>query len=137
MSRPRKKVGGPAVTSKTAAPVVDHHYSAETRQVVPDTRIASRQVNWWAVHLFVQPVLDRVGEYPIVGTPEWCQLPDDDRRKIAAVFDAAQHFALRADTEQEARADASAAIAASTDWAKVAAEVHQLRNSNRVERVVA
>ncbi len=79
----------------------------------------SQQVAWWPVHEFVAPVLARIGSWPMVGTPEWCALPDDDRRKIAAVFDAARHWALRVDMSQEARAEASKAISAATDWTTV------------------
>ncbi|WP_085107861.1 DUF2742 domain-containing protein [Mycolicibacillus trivialis] len=137
MSRARKEEGGPAVTSKTATPVVAIHHNAKAGQVVEDTRIASRQLSWWSVHEWVQPFLDAAGDYPWPGTPAWCELADDDRRKWAGLLDFAQHHALRVDTAQQAHADASGAIAASTNWAMVATEVHRRRSSNRIEREVA
>ncbi len=53
----------------------------------------------------------------MVGSPAWCALPDDDPRKIAAVYDAAQHWALRVEGCQQAMADAGSEISAATDWA--------------------
>lgn len=80
---------------------------------------ASRTVDWWAVHEFVQPFLDSVGTWPTVGTLEWCALPKNDMRRWAAMLDAAQHHALRIDTAQAAMAEAGHAISATTDWAEV------------------
>ena len=87
--------------------------------------MSAASVSFWSVHEFVAPVLARVGNYPTIGTPEWCALPDDDRRKIAAVFDAAQHWALRLETSQEAHAQASRDIAAAVDWSALAREINQ------------
>lgn len=81
--------------------------------------MSARSVSWWSVHEFVTGVTDGVGEYPVAGTPEWCDLDDDDDRKLAAVLDAGQHHALRMETAQEALADASRAVAASCDWSEV------------------
>ena len=61
-------------------------------------------VSWWSVHEYVERLLTDTGSWPMVGTPEWCDLADDDPRKRAAVFDAAQHFALRVETSQAAMA---------------------------------
>ncbi len=91
-----------------------------------DTRaIASQQASWWSVHEFVSAVLDQVDGWPMVGTPAWCSLAHDDPRKWAALLDAAQHWALRLETCQEARADASKAVAAAVDWAWVSREINQ------------
>lgn len=87
----------------------------------PPPPIMSRAVNWWTVHEFVAPVLARVGPVPLAGSVEWQQLADDDPKKIAALFDAARHHALRVDMAQEAVAKATHAIAASGDWSGVAA----------------
>ena len=46
--------------------------------------------------------------------------------KIAALLDAAQHWALRLETCQEARCDASREISDAVDWSAVAREVKQL-----------
>lgn len=81
---------------------------------------ASRQVSWWAVHEFVAPKLEQVGDWPAAGTPEWCALENRNPVKWAAVLDAAQHWALRIDTEQEARAQAAKDIAAGENWAAIA-----------------
>lgn len=81
---------------------------------------SSQQVSWWSVHEYVQPVLHRIGSYPMVGTPAWCALADDDPRKLAAIFDAAQHWALRLEVSQEAMANASREVSAAFDWKAIA-----------------
>jgi hypothetical protein len=86
--------------------------------------VSSQQVNWWEVHEFVAPVLKRAGPLPIVGSPGWCALPDTDPRKVAALFDAAQHWALRVETCQTAECEASQAISAAADWSAVARYIH-------------
>ena len=63
----------------------------------------SQQVSFWSVHEWVQPYLDDAESRPTVGTPEWCDLDDTDPRKVAALFDAAQHWALRVETCQQPR----------------------------------
>ena len=82
----------------------------------------SRQVDWWSVHTHVQPLLVRVGSWPMAGTPTWASLDDGDPAKLAALYDAAQHHALRVDAAQTALADASRAIASAADWAGIAQE---------------
>jgi hypothetical protein len=93
--------------------------------IVPPTAdiavITSRQVSWWSVHEFVAGRLEVIGSWPMVGTPEWCALPDDDPRKLAALFDAARHWALRVETCQQAEADASHDISAAVDWSAIGA----------------
>ncbi|OBI90964.1 hypothetical protein A9X00_18230 [Mycobacterium sp. 1245805.9] len=61
-----------------------------------------------------------VRTFPMVGIPAWCALSDTDPVKLAAVFDAASHWALRLETCQQSRAEASQAISAALDWAAVA-----------------
>jgi hypothetical protein len=85
--------------------------------------IASQQCNWWAVHEWVQPLLDAAGDYPAAGTPAWEALPDDDRRKWAACLDAAQHHALRIEIAQAAMTQASHAISSAVDWKAAAVEM--------------
>ncbi|HUH70030.1 MAG TPA: DUF2742 domain-containing protein [Mycobacterium sp.] len=85
--------------------------------------MGSAQVSWWDVHDFVAPVLARAGEWPIVGTPEWCAMPVDHPAKIAAVFDAARHWALRVETCQTALAEASRAVSAAEDWSGIANQI--------------
>jgi uncharacterized protein DUF2742 len=78
--------------------------------------IESQQVSWWSVYKHVQPVLKMAGEWPMAGTPAWCALDNDDPAKVAALYDAARHWALRVETFQEARCEASRAISAAADW---------------------
>ena len=53
----------------------------------------------------------------MAGTPAWCALDDTDPVKLAALLDAAQHWALRVETCQTAECEASHAISAAFDWA--------------------
>jgi hypothetical protein len=70
----------------------------------------------------------------MAGTPEWCALPDDDARKIAAIYDAARHHALRVESSQAARAEASRDISGAADWPAIATEVFQRRSSAYIPR---
>jgi hypothetical protein len=88
----------------------------------------SSAVSWWSVHEYVTPLLDEVGSWPMAGTPEWVALDDDDPHKLAALFDAAQHHALRVETCQQACAEASQAVSASADWRAIATEIFQRRS---------
>jgi hypothetical protein len=90
-------------------------------------------VSWFAVHEYVE-ALSLAGDHPIAGTPDWCALPDDDPRKLAAVLDAGRRDALRIETEQQERAQASRDIAASTDWAAVARSISRGRGGAYVPR---
>ena len=87
----------------------------------------ARTVDWWAVHQFVAEFLNRIESWPLAGTLEWQRLTDDDARKWASLLDAAQHHALRMETAQDARAEASKAVAAAVDWPAVASEITQRR----------
>jgi hypothetical protein len=87
--------------------------------------VSSGQVSWWSVHEFVAPVLSSVESWPMVGTPEWCALDDADPVKVAALFDAAQHWALRVETCQQAHCDASREISGAVDWSALAREINQ------------
>ena len=88
--------------------------------------VYSQQVSWWDVHTFVEPLFTAVNNaWPLVGTPEWCQRDDRDPAKWAALLDAAQHWALRLETCQAARAEGSRAIASAAGWSTVAREVQQ------------
>lgn len=86
-------------------------------------RLESRQVAWFEAHEFKERIAGHVGERPVAGTPSWCALPDDDVRKVAALFDAGVLWCLATDTEQEQLASASRDIADATDWPKVASEM--------------
>lgn len=96
--------------------------TAATADTAEFTVIGSRQVAWWEVHAHVAPLLARVGSWPTAGTPAWCALDDNDPAKLAALLDAAQHWALRLETCQQAACDASRAVSAAEDWAALAWE---------------
>ncbi|CAN3128575.1 DUF2742 domain-containing protein [Mycobacterium sp. smrl_JER01] len=80
--------------------------------------LASQQVSWSDVHAFVLPKLTQVGDWPMVGSPAWCELDDRDRVKWASVLDAGQHWALRVEYLQQVECEASHEISAAVDWAK-------------------
>jgi hypothetical protein len=90
--------------------------------------IASQQVSFWSVHEFVQKYLNTAGHYPPAGTPAWCELADGDRRKWAALLDAAQHHALRVETAQEQQAQASHDVSAAADWSRIAQYIRDERD---------
>ena len=88
--------------------------------------MSAQSVSWWSVHEFVAARTAGV-RFPIAGTPAWCDLDEDDPAKLAAVLDAGQHHALRMETAQETRAEASKAVAACADWPTVAHGVARRR----------
>ncbi len=102
------------------------------------TTTESRMVAWWPVHEFIAAAVAGVDDLPTAGTPAWCVLADGDPRKLLAVAVAGEHHALRMEIAQEARAEASKAIAAAVDWPAAAREVQQLdaarRSGARIER---
>lgn len=93
--------------------------------------MSAQSVSWWSVHEYVTRLNATISEWPLAGTPAWCDLPDYDPRKLAAVLDAGQHHALRVEVAQESRADASKAISAAADWHGISQEISQIRNFRR------
>lgn len=96
---------------------------------MPD--LTSSQVNWLTVRRFILPLLEKVDDWPMLGTPAWCRMAPGDLRKWAALLDGAQHWALRIDSIQEAKCEASRAISAAplftnsgdpVDWSAIARE---------------
>jgi hypothetical protein len=87
--------------------------------------VSSGQVNWWDVHEYVEPMLRRTGSWPMLGTPAWCALDDDDPRKIAALLDAAQHWALRVETCQLAECAAARAVSSAGSWSAISDAIRQ------------
>lgn len=85
--------------------------------------ISAQQVNWWTVQAYVAPLLETVDQWPTVGTPEWCAI-DGGPVKLAAIYDAARHWALRLDALQEARAEAGRAISGSISWSSLSHEIY-------------
>lgn len=92
---------------------------------------ASRAVAWWPVHEFMAALLAQANDLPLAGTPAWCSLSDGDPRKLLALAAAGEHHVLRVEMAQEALADASKAIAASTDWYALA---HAMRRNELARR---
>ncbi|WP_370499769.1 DUF2742 domain-containing protein [Mycolicibacterium sp. jd] len=82
--------------------------------------LASQQVSWSEVHGFVLPKLQKAGDWPMAGSPAWCELEDRDPVKWASLLDAAQHWVLRIEGLQQAECAASHAISASEDWSRIA-----------------
>jgi hypothetical protein len=89
--------------------------------------MSSAAVSFWSVHEHVTEFLESVGTWPMLGSVEWRNLDADHPAKLAAIFDAAQHWALRIEMAQEARAEASRAISDAADWASIGREIQQLR----------
>lgn len=79
------------------------------------------------MHEFVQPHIEAMGPFPVAGTVAWQLLSATDPRKWAALLDAAQHYALRLDIDQEAAIAAGQAISRSQDWGSVASKMRQRR----------
>jgi hypothetical protein len=90
--------------------------------------LASRTVDWWEVHLFVERTITKVTSWPMVGTLAWQRLDDRDPAKWAAVLAAGVHHALRLELAQDAMAEASQDISAAADWPALAQ--HHLTRSN-------
>lgn len=87
------------------------------------TGTESRAVSWWPVHEFITALVAQANTLPVAGTPSWCAMDDADPRKLLALAVAGEHHVLRMETAQEARAEASKAIAALAEWPKIAAEI--------------
>lgn len=107
------------------APEANHDPSTAATDFADLTR--SRSVAWWPVHEYVTRLTDRVDSWPMAGTPAWCELTDEDPRKLAAVLDAGQHHALRVEVAQEAAAEASKTISAAVDWRAMAQDISRRR----------
>lgn len=104
-----------------------HHRSYSPASSLPAQRSVSSQVRWWDFHEWVQPYLDAARDWPMVGSQAWFDLPDGDPRKWAAVLSAAEHWALRVETCQEARCEASHDVSAAENWFDIAQQIRQRR----------
>jgi Protein of unknown function (DUF2742) len=111
------------------APSSRKRTASARRAAATANHTASKAVSWWSVHEWVAPLLDNLDWWPLVGTPEWVALPDRHPAKIAAVYDAARHWALRVETGQEAVAEASQAISAAVDWEALAGRMRRGRGA--------
>jgi len=85
----------------------------------------SQQVSWWETHLFLKELVAHYSALPLAGTPCWCALDDSDPRKLISLAVEGEHHVLRKETAQEARANASNAVAGSADWSAIARKVNQ------------
>jgi hypothetical protein len=130
-----KKCRPEPVASEAAYVRTGDQASTDAVSISRPSIISSRQVSWWWVHEYVAATLVTVGTWPMVGTPAWCALDDHDPVKIAALFDAAQHHALRVETAQQARCDASRDIADAEDWSAISNEI-RVRNEVYIPRRV-
>lgn len=93
--------------------------TTETRPLTGAGSPASQQVSWWSTHTFITELVANVNNLPVAGTPAWCALSDTDPAKLIALAVAGEHHVLRVETAQEALAEASRAVAASTNWSTV------------------
>lgn len=99
--------------------------------------LASQQVSWSDVHSFVLRRLQTVGDWPMAGSPAWCDLSDCDRVKWASLLDAAQHWVLRVEYFQQVEADASSDISAAESWSTVARQVQRRREIDALRAIDA
>jgi Protein of unknown function (DUF2742) len=141
---PEKPPGGASAAPPTRAHWDDTgppNHGSPVKDWATQTIAASQQVSWWSVHEHVAPVLASVQSWPMVGTPAWCALPDSDPAKWAALLSAAEHWALRVETCQQALADAGSEISAHADWSSIAQRIRTVREFYAarpwIKRVVA
>ncbi|MGH3628099.1 MAG: DUF2742 domain-containing protein [Mycobacterium sp.] len=113
----KRRNPGTSARATSTTPIASSQSNGHRRQ------LESQQVSWWSVHEFVDAVLNQVNDWPMLGTPAWCSLTHDDPRKWCALLDAAQHWALRIETSQEARAEASRAVSGAVDWDAVGRQI--------------
>jgi hypothetical protein len=108
-------------------------FSANTNQST-----ASQAVSWYPVLEFWQAAVAQAncGPLPWPGTPSWCAMSDGDPRKLLALAGFGVHWALRVETAQVARADASRAISRAADWPAISQKIRQRQDSNRIPRAV-
>lgn len=75
----------------------------------------------------VATLLARFTSLPLPGTPSWCALPDSDPAKMASLLAVARYWAFDAACRQEAKAEASEAIAGAAPWGRIGQELQQRR----------
>ncbi|OBK12970.1 hypothetical protein A5637_20670 [Mycolicibacterium fortuitum] len=101
---------------------------------------ASRQVAWFEVYSFaarfaVNHDLDLLASYEMIpGTPQWCQLADDDARKLMALVLGGVREALANDTRQEHIADAGKKICTAANWSALAQRIRNGRGDSYIPR---
>jgi hypothetical protein len=124
------------VTQTTSTPALTRTDSRFQCNGIGRQCVSSRQVSWWSVHQWVAERLADLDDWPMAGTPEWCELDDTDPRKVAALFDGAQHWSLRVETCQQQLAEASHDVSQGADWSSIADEMRR-RHKVYIPRAVA
>lgn len=86
------------------------------------------EVSWEPVHTFVGRLLAGRHTTIIAGTPEWCELPDEDPAKLVALITAGSRWALEAELEEldrrrNAAKHAAIEVATALDWTRVAKRI--------------
>lgn len=101
----------------------------------------SRQVSWFETFRYAEGFAAHHGlaldPHLIAGTPRWCELRDDDARKLLALVLGGVRDALHNDTEQQHRSEASYEIANAEDWTAVARRVQTGRGAAYIPRKAA
>ncbi len=92
----------------------------------PNKHNSSTEVSFSVVHHYVNPLVGDLVNIPMLGTPAWHALDDDDELKLAAVLDGGQHWALHLELRQLALIEASKYIAGVAEWKAVARELQDL-----------
>lgn len=90
--------------------------------------VDSNEIDFLPVHQRLAPLLDRavlLGEIPVLGSPAWVDIPDDDRRWRDSVVVAGYRWAMAEWLRQDAENQASKELSGSADWSAVAARMRQ------------
>lgn len=97
---------------------------------------ASREVQWWPVHLFIEAAVAQAnyGPLPTAGTPAWAELADGDPRKLLSLAIAGEHHTLRTQIGQEQLAQAAEDVHGGEDWTAVARQVRRRREIDALRR---
>lgn len=98
----------------------------------------SRQISWFEVYRFAEHLATShdvaLNHLPLPGTPSWCQMADDDARKLLALVLGGVREALGNEIHQDAMAEASQAISAAADWSTLARRIAQGRGHAYIPR---
>ncbi|WP_081631867.1 DUF2742 domain-containing protein [Rhodococcus sp. 114MFTsu3.1] len=90
----------------------------------------SREVDFLAVHERLSPILtsaQALGGVPIIGSPSWVELDDQDVRWRHAVVVSGYRWALEQWLRQDAAVDFSHEFSQSRDWAATSRYIRQRR----------
>ena len=90
--------------------------------------VDSNEIDFLPVHQRLAPILDRavlLGEIPVLGSPSWVEIPDEDRRWRDSVVVAGYRWAMTEWLRQDAENQASKELSGSADWSAVAARTRR------------